>query len=156
MISVTPVTLHKYKDYIASISCSIEDNCYYGKVIGINDFITFESDNQSDILVEFKKAVDDYLRFCEEKGKTPDVPNCKFTSPRTPQNIHLTLEEVKTYDSTIIFHWSSDIGFGEYALYYDNEKDCWLADSEHMDKEENKEFLKELMNLWVNEIKIEE
>lgn len=151
-------TLHKYRDYIAEIKFSKEDSCYYGKVIGIKDSITFEADNKSDVIAEFKKAVDDYWDFCIERGGVPDYPNCKFNPENihSPQNIHLTLDDVKTYGSTIIFRWSSDIGFGEHTLYYDNEKDCWLADSEHMDKEENKEFLKELMKLWVNEIKIEE
>ena len=58
--------------------------------------------------------------------------------------------------------WSSpSIGFGEYQIWFekDNESDDEysykiFADTEHMDKDEDKEFTKALLNLLIDKINI--
>ena len=50
--------------------------------------------------------------------------------------------------------WDSDIGFGEYTIYKHANSDKWHADSEHMDKNEDKDFLKELMRLFIEKLDI--
>ncbi len=64
----------KYKDYIASISYSAEDEVFYGKIEHIHDLITFESDNAHGFEKAFHEAVDDYIDFCKEKGILPEKP----------------------------------------------------------------------------------
>jgi len=59
----------KYKGYYTIIYYSSEDNVLCGKIEGINDLITFESDNESKMENEFHKAVDDYLLYCAGIGK---------------------------------------------------------------------------------------
>lgn len=61
----------KYRGYLAIIEYSAEDHCLYGKIEGISDLVTFESDSTLGIEEEFHAAVDDYLAFCAETGKTP-------------------------------------------------------------------------------------
>lgn len=60
-----------YKGYFTNIKYSAEDNVLYGKIEGIDDLVTFESESSLEIENEFRKAVDDYLVFCEEVGKEP-------------------------------------------------------------------------------------
>ena len=50
--------------------------------------------------------------------------------------------------------WASDIGFGEYTIYRPVDSDKWMADSEHMDSNEDKDFIKELLKLLVEELNI--
>jgi predicted HicB family RNase H-like nuclease len=50
----------------------MEDQVLHGKIEGIVDLITFESDSANEIEKEFHDAVDDYLIFCEEMGKEPN------------------------------------------------------------------------------------
>jgi predicted HicB family RNase H-like nuclease len=64
----------KYKDYIGSISYSAEDEVFYGKIEHINDLITFESMNAHELKHAFQEAVDDYIKFCKEKGIEPEKP----------------------------------------------------------------------------------
>ncbi len=52
-----------------------------------------------------------------------------------------------------IIEWDSDIGFGQYTIY--KTPDGFAADSEHMDFNENKEFIKELMRLFIEDLKID-
>jgi hypothetical protein len=58
----------------------------------------------------------------------------------------------------VVIRWDSDIGFGEYTIYkpIDSEDDKWLAQSEHMDNNEDKDFIKELMKLFIENLDIVE
>lgn len=51
-------------------------------------------------------------------------------------------------------YWNSDIGFGEYTIYKNRSGNKWYADSEHMDSNEDKAFIKELMNKFIEELEI--
>ena len=51
--------------------------------------------------------------------------------------------------------WSAKIGFGEYWLRYYPEEKKWTAYSECMDRGDDKEFLRELLNKLVDQIEIE-
>ena len=52
------------------------------------------------------------------------------------------------------FDWSSEIGFGEYNIYRDLKTHEWKGESEYMDSNEDKAFLKELMNKFIDKINI--
>ncbi len=56
----------KYKDFIGSVEVSIKDNCVHGKILFINDLITYESDTPINLKAKFKAAVDDYIDTCKE------------------------------------------------------------------------------------------
>ena len=62
----------KYKGYSTRIEFNPNDKVFHGKIEGIKDLITFESDNTAGIESSFQEAVDDYLSFCCEVGKTPE------------------------------------------------------------------------------------
>ena len=62
----------KYKGYQAKVEYSAEDEILHGTIIGINDFVDFAAENDSEIVSEFHKAVDGYIDFCKEVGKEPE------------------------------------------------------------------------------------
>ncbi len=62
----------EYKGYHAKIEFNADSFTIRGKIDGINDYIDFESDSLDKIEFEFHSAVDDYLAFCEEVGKSPE------------------------------------------------------------------------------------
>jgi predicted HicB family RNase H-like nuclease len=61
----------KYKDYLATISYSAEDEVFYGKIVVINDLVTFEGTSVSGLKKAVREAVNDYIETCKEIGKTP-------------------------------------------------------------------------------------
>lgn len=61
----------EYKDFIGSVSYNDEDECFYGKIEGINDLVTFEGASVKDLKKSFKEAVDDYFELCKELNKEP-------------------------------------------------------------------------------------
>ena len=69
--------------------------------------------------------------------------------------IHLKIDKVIPCVGGLLIEWSSDIGFGEYAIYQcKDDPNQWCADSECMDINEDKEFTRELMKLFVEQLDI--
>ncbi|MGZ3873561.1 MAG: type II toxin-antitoxin system HicB family antitoxin [Mucilaginibacter sp.] len=62
----------QYKNYYASVHFSAADEVFYGKILGINDLISFEGASVKDLKASFKEAVEDYLDLCLEIGKPAD------------------------------------------------------------------------------------
>ena len=61
-----------YKGYWSKLEFSQSDKVFHGKIEGISDLVTFESESAREIEAEFHNAVDDYLSFCQDVGKSPD------------------------------------------------------------------------------------
>ena len=52
----------KYKGYSGSVEYSEEDNCLYGKVLGMSkNAITYEGQDLAELKQDFEGAIDDYL-----------------------------------------------------------------------------------------------
>lgn len=82
--------LLKYKDYFATIHFSTQDDVFYGKVLGINDLITFEGQSVKELKKAFKEAVDDYLSTCEKLKKSPDKTYKGSFNIRVSSDLHKT------------------------------------------------------------------
>ena len=63
-----------YKGYSARPEYSAEDGVFFGRLLGINDLVNFESANAEGLEEEFLKAVDDHLAICSETGKQSQTP----------------------------------------------------------------------------------
>ena len=61
-----------YKGYYGSVEYSSEDNIFHGKIIGINDRITYEGDSVHTLQKDFISAVEDYIETCAVLGKEPE------------------------------------------------------------------------------------
>ena len=75
--------------------------------------------------------------------------------------INLKVYDVTPIHGGIILRWTSSLGFGEYTIFTSNLKDeegdrNWVAMSECMDRGEDKELGKKLLELWMEQIQIVE
>lgn len=57
------------------------------------------------------------------------------------------------HDGRIVIFWNSTIGFGQYDLWKDKDGK-WHGDSEYMDSNEDKDFIKKLMELFVEKLTV--
>ncbi|MGC4100780.1 type II toxin-antitoxin system HicB family antitoxin [Ferruginibacter sp.] len=78
----------QYKDYFASIHYAAADEVFIGKIIGINDLVSFEGTSVRELKRAFKEAVDDYLDTCMELGKEPDKTYKGSFNVRIPSELH--------------------------------------------------------------------
>ncbi|MDF7806064.1 type II toxin-antitoxin system HicB family antitoxin [Pontiellaceae bacterium B12219] len=62
----------QYNSYVGSVDYSLEDGCLHGKILYINDLVTYEAETVPELEAAFRDSVDDYLETCAEIGKDPD------------------------------------------------------------------------------------
>lgn len=60
-----------YKDYIATIHFSTDDELFFGKIEGIDDLITFEGTCVDELKKAFEDSVEEYIELCCEADKEP-------------------------------------------------------------------------------------
>ena len=65
--------LLRYRGYFAKPEYSAEDRIFYGRILGSSNLVDFQFEEADDIENEFHKAVDDYLQYCMENGKCPEI-----------------------------------------------------------------------------------
>ena len=81
--------LLKYKGYTGSVEFSDEDNCLFGKVLGLHGtLISYEGSTIDEIRSDFKSAIDDYLASCESRGVAPAKPYSGKLVVRMPSELH--------------------------------------------------------------------
>lgn len=59
-----------YRGFTGSIEYSKEDHLYYGKVLGIKDLISYEGTSKSELFLDFRSAVNDYIRIRRKYAPT--------------------------------------------------------------------------------------
>ena len=67
---------------------SAEDEVFHGKIIGINDLVSFEGTTVKELKKAFHQAVEDYLETCEELGKEPEKTYKGSFNVRIPSELH--------------------------------------------------------------------
>ncbi len=60
-----------YNGYIGTVNFSEKDECFYGKIEGIDGLVNFEGQSVSELKEAFHEAVDDYVAFCVAEGIEP-------------------------------------------------------------------------------------
>lgn len=78
----------KYKGYIGSVEVSEADDCLFGKLLHINDLVTYEAETPRRLVDAFHEATDDYLATCAELDKEPDTPYKGVFNVRTQPSTH--------------------------------------------------------------------
>lgn len=78
----------EYKGYQGSAEVDLESNIIVGKILFINDLVTYQAKSVDKIKKEFCDAVDDYIETCKEIGKEPQQSYSGVFNVRVGQEIH--------------------------------------------------------------------
>jgi len=82
----------KHKGYIGTVEYSEEDNCLFGKVIGMNkNLITYQGKTVEELKADFEVGIDLYLESCEERGIKPQKAYSGSLNIRIPSEVHSQL-----------------------------------------------------------------
>ncbi|MBD5311716.1 MAG: type II toxin-antitoxin system HicB family antitoxin [Bacteroides sp.] len=93
----------KYKGYSGTVEYSPEDNCLFGKVLGLKGtLISYEGNSIEEIKKDFEQAVDDYLESCRERGIEPAKPYSGRLVLRMPSELHEDIAETAASIGTTI------------------------------------------------------
>lgn len=78
----------EYKNYLASVHFSAEDEVFFGKVLAINDLISFEGSSVKELKASFEEAIEDYLETCRQVSKSPDKTYKGTFNVRVSSDLH--------------------------------------------------------------------
>jgi predicted HicB family RNase H-like nuclease len=78
----------RYKSFLGSIHFSSDDECFHGKIEGIDDLVSFEGRSVNELKARFKEAVEDYLELCRKVGKDLTRSYKGTFNVRVPPELH--------------------------------------------------------------------
>ena len=78
----------EHKGYRAAVTFDDAAGVFHGEVLDTRDVIVFEGISVVELKKEFKFSVDDYLKVCKERGRTPDKPFSGKIPLRIPPEVH--------------------------------------------------------------------
>ncbi|MDE7476889.1 MAG: type II toxin-antitoxin system HicB family antitoxin [Lachnospiraceae bacterium] len=84
-------SLLSYKNYNGTVEYSKEDNCLFGKVIGIKSLLSYEGDSVKELEQDFQNVIDTYLEDCEERNIEPEQPYKGTFNVRISPELHRNL-----------------------------------------------------------------
>jgi predicted HicB family RNase H-like nuclease len=91
-----------YNGYTASIHYSPADEVFFGKIIAVNDLVTFEGTSVEELKQGMKEAVDDYIKTCQALGKSPDKLYKGVFNVRVSSDLHRKIALLASqYDVTL-------------------------------------------------------
>jgi len=82
-----------YKGYTATVEYEPDDRVFHGRVNDIADVVTFEGTSVDELEAAFHNAVEEYVAFCEEQGRTPQRPYSGRFLVRVPPALHRRVAE---------------------------------------------------------------
>ena len=86
----------QYKGYSATVRFDDVADVFQGELVGLRDVVTFEGRTTDELRSAFEESVDDYLKFCAEKGREPDKPYSGRFVVRLSPELHRKLDIAAT------------------------------------------------------------
>ncbi|MCI5620547.1 MAG: type II toxin-antitoxin system HicB family antitoxin [Lachnospiraceae bacterium] len=83
--------LLSYKNYNGTVEYSKEDECLFGKVVGIKSLLSYEGNSIQELEQDFKTVIDEYIKDCEERGIKPEQPYKGSFNIRISPELHRSI-----------------------------------------------------------------
>jgi len=78
----------EYKGYTGVFEFDPSIDAFHGRIVGLQDVVTFQGTSLDELRTEMAESVDDYLEFCAEVGKEPERPYRGEFLVRTTPELH--------------------------------------------------------------------
>ena len=78
----------KHSGFTGSYDISFDDDCLHGRVLFIDDLISYEGATPLELKQAFIDAVDRYIAHCETTGKAPNRPYSGTFNVRVGAELH--------------------------------------------------------------------
>ncbi len=85
------MSLLTYKNYNGTVEYSAEDDCLFGKVIGIKSLISYEGISIQELKQAFEVMIDEYLEDCKTIGIEPEKPYKGTFNVRINSDLHRSI-----------------------------------------------------------------
>jgi predicted HicB family RNase H-like nuclease len=99
-------SLLSYKNYNGTVEYSKDDDCLFGKVVGIKSLLSYEGNSIQELEQDFQNVIDDYISDCEERNVQPEQPYKGTFNVRISPELHrhvavYAIEHGKTLNAVV-------------------------------------------------------
>ena len=95
-----------YKGYMASMIFDAEDKIIVGRVLDIDDIISFHGESVSEFQLNFHAAIEDYLAASKELDSVPEKPASGKVMLRIAPEVHAAALKAAARSGTSLNKWA--------------------------------------------------
>ncbi len=96
----------QYRGYTASMSFDADDKIIVGRVLDIDDIVTFHGASVGEFEAHFHTVVDDYIAACEALGSEPERPASGRLMLRVSPEVHAASLKAAALSGTSLNRWA--------------------------------------------------
>lgn len=104
-----------YRGYAARMDFDTNDKIIVGRVVDIDDIITFHGGSVVEFELAFHQAIDGYIRACEQLGQTADKPASGRMMLRVNPVVHAAAVKASARSGQSLNKWAEKV-LGQAAL----------------------------------------
>lgn len=98
-----------YKGYRARVEFDPRDNLFVGRVLGMEDSISFHGATVAELKEGFAAAITHYLADCKATGRTPEKPASGKVMLRLPPEVHAKALIMARASGKSLNQWASEV-----------------------------------------------
>ena len=95
-----------YRGYTTSMVFDAEDKIIVGRVLDVDDIISFHGESVSEFEVNFHSAIDGYLSACEQLGSAPEKPASGKLMLRVAPTVHAAALKAAARSGVSLNKWA--------------------------------------------------
>jgi predicted HicB family RNase H-like nuclease len=95
-----------YRGYVASMGFDAEEKVIVGRVLDIDDIISFHGESIGEFEANFHMVVDDYIAACERLGGAPEKPASGKLMLRVAPTVHAAALKAAARNGISLNKWA--------------------------------------------------
>ena len=103
------MNIMSYKGYTARMDFDIEDKIIVGRVLDIDDIVTFHGTSVAEFEGALRSAVDGYITACEQLGQAPDKPASGKMMLRVDPAVHAAAVKASARSGQSLNKWAEQV-----------------------------------------------
>ena len=98
-----------YRGYTASMTFDAEDKIIVGRVLDVDDIISFHGESVSEFETNFHAVIDDYISACEQLGSAPEKPASGKLMLRVAPTVHAAALKAAARSGVSLNKWAEQV-----------------------------------------------
>ncbi len=95
-----------YRGYTVSMTFDVEDKIIVGRVLDVDDIISFHGESVGEFESNFHMVVDDYIAACEQLGTPPEKPASGKLMLRVAPTVHAAALKAAAVSGVSLNKWA--------------------------------------------------
>ena len=95
-----------YRGYTASLEFDPDDNLLVGRVLDIDDIVSFHGESIATFKAAFHEAIDDYVAACEKLGQAAEKPASGRLMLRVDPVVHAAALKAAAHAGQSLNRWA--------------------------------------------------